>query len=365
MKKIFIFLLLLTLTIIIFSPVIFAQTENEAYTWHLDTVNAYEGNHSASCRHDPNETIQDEWLISPIINLTGYIDISFSFHWFMSYFWSVDPYDNYDLNVYYKSENESNWQLVWNEESLEPFENWVWYNSTDNKKIDLSSYREGNLARLGFQYSGCDGAQLNIDAIRVYGKQLTNPPVVDAGAPYEGYVSETINFHSNVTGGESPYTWFWDFGDNTHASKSHPIHAYNSIGNYSITVKVTDGNGISDSDSTTVTIRNMSKVPELVIDDISGIIGIHALIVNKGCIDATNIEWTILMMGGLGNNVDVIDKGNILCLEQKCCQEIQSKIITGFGLLDVTVLVKADNMNRISKQCKAIILGQIILPIKD
>ncbi|MDG6218124.1 MAG: choice-of-anchor J domain-containing protein [Candidatus Thermoplasmatota archaeon] len=156
---------------------------------------AGQANQSARCLHDPSKTSQDEWLITPTINLSGLRELYLQFNWFMSYFWSVNPYHNYDLNVYFVNENKSDWQLIWNQNQVGPFENWVWYTTA----IDLSTYQNGNLFRIGFQYNGSNGAQVNIDDIVVYRRIIRNPPIVDAGGPYEGYIGEEINFYGNAT----------------------------------------------------------------------------------------------------------------------------------------------------------------------
>src|SRR6056297_1641112 len=105
---------------------------NPDYTWHLDDMYAHMGNYSACCLHDVNASYQDEWIITPNIDMSNHSDEYLCFNFFMSYFWSVYPYDTYDLNVYISKENESNWHLIWNEEQTDPFENWNWINTSKN-----------------------------------------------------------------------------------------------------------------------------------------------------------------------------------------------------------------------------------------
>lgn len=334
-------------------------SKNMNYSWQLDNINTYKGNFSACCRHDPYKNPQNEWIITPSINLTDYYESQLCFHWFMSYFWSVYPYDNYDFAVYITSKNETDWIQLWNEEQVGLFENWIWYNTSKEETVDLSSYGAQDNIRIGFQYNGSDGAQLNVDDICVYGKKIINPLTVHAGGPYIGYIGEPIYFYGNVTGGESPYEWLWDFGDGNQSSKKNPTHIYNTIGNYSVTLKVTDVFQISDSDTTFAQIYNMSKAPELIIKNISGVYGLHATIINKGSVDATNIHWQIRMNNRFLNHITT---GNISCIKKKCYQQINSNLFKGFGLITINILVEADNMGRISKQCSAIIIGNFVLP---
>ncbi|MBC2707147.1 MAG: PKD domain-containing protein [ANME-2 cluster archaeon] len=62
-------------------------------------------------------------------------------------------------------------------------------------------------------------------------------------------------FTVNVTSGDAPLnvaftdgstnatSWLWDFGDGENSTQSNPIHAYNSVGTYSVTLTATNVNG--------------------------------------------------------------------------------------------------------------------------
>jgi len=82
------------------------------------------------------------------------------------------------------------------------------------------------------------------------------PPVADAGGPYQGTVNQTMIFDgstsSDLDGVIVNYTW--DFGDNTTGYGVKPIHSYNISGSYNITLTVKDNDGSTDSNMTTVTI---------------------------------------------------------------------------------------------------------------
>lgn len=336
------------------------QSENNNYTWQKDNVNTYAGIYSACCQHDPRKIPQNEWLITPPINLTDYYESHLSFHWFMSYFWSVYPYDNYDFTVYIRYTNRTDWIPLWSEGQIGIFDNWIWYNTSKGESIDLSSYANLDNLHIGFQYSGADGAQLNVDDICIYGNKHANPLTVDTGGPYNAYVGETIFFYGNASGGEEPYEWSWDFGDGNRSIKQNPTHAYDRIGNYSIFLQVEDSVGISNSDTTTAFITNMSKVPELIITNVSGVSKLHATILNVGDCDATEIYWEIHINNMFFKN---ITKGNISCIKKKCCHEIHSNPINRFGIVNVNILVEADNMDRISKQFMALTIGRFIIPL--
>jgi PKD repeat protein len=79
-------------------------------------------------------------------------------------------------------------------------------------------------------------------------------PVANANGPYYGTVDCNIQFTGTVLGGESPYTWHWDFGDGDSSTDQNPTHMYDDIGEYAVTLTVTDDDDKVDSDSTTATI---------------------------------------------------------------------------------------------------------------
>lgn len=65
----------------------------------------------------------------------------------------------------------------------------------------------------------------------------------DAGGPYTGIVNQTIEFNGSATGGVENYSWYWEFGDGTNSTEQNPQHIYNTTGNYSAVLTVTDDEG--------------------------------------------------------------------------------------------------------------------------
>jgi PKD repeat protein len=49
-------------------------------------------------------------------------------------------------------------------------------------------------------------------------------------------------------------SWFWDFDDGKTSTEQNPRHRYRKIGNYSVTLTVTDDGGVSNSTSKNVTV---------------------------------------------------------------------------------------------------------------
>lgn len=69
---------------------------------------------------------------------------------------------------------------------------------------------------------------------------------------------ESILFRAEVTGGFSPYTYQWDFGDGMVSTDTAPVHAYNSAGQYTVSLTVTDdrGNTAVDTRDDYITVQS-------------------------------------------------------------------------------------------------------------
>ena len=110
----------------------------------------------------------------------------------------------------------------------------------------------GTGERVAYSYDGdrCGAAVLHIE--------YDIPPVADADGPYQGTTGVTIQFDgtgsSDVDGTITTYQW--NFGDGQAGSGAAPTHAYTTAGDYTVTLTVTDNNGLTDDDQTTVTVAN-------------------------------------------------------------------------------------------------------------
>jgi hypothetical protein len=77
----------------------------------------------------------------------------------------------------------------------------------------------------------------------------------DAGDDYEAVVNEPIQFYGSAEGGVEPYTWNWTFGDGNTSIEQNPQHTYNTTGNFTAILKVTDKEGNDASDIVKVEIK--------------------------------------------------------------------------------------------------------------
>jgi len=88
-------------------------------------------------------------------------------------------------------------------------------------------------------------------------------PTANAGGPYSGGKNRGISFDG--TGSSDPdgtiVAYAWDFGDGGSASTATATHVYGAAGVYTVTLLVTDNDGLTDVDTTTATIEDLAPLP--------------------------------------------------------------------------------------------------------
>jgi PKD repeat protein len=59
-------------------------------------------------------------------------------------------------------------------------------------------------------------------------------------------LGNTINFYGTASGGMEPYnSWYYDFGDGNFSEQQNTTHTYDTLGNFSVTMNVTDDQNIT------------------------------------------------------------------------------------------------------------------------
>lgn len=83
-------------------------------------------------------------------------------------------------------------------------------------------------------------------------------PVADAGGPYLGNIGEPILFDASESYDEdgSIVTYQWQFGDGDTGTGVNPTHPYSDDSIHTVTLTVTDEDGLTDSITTTACIGN-------------------------------------------------------------------------------------------------------------
>jgi hypothetical protein len=64
-----------------------------------------------------------------------------------------------------------------------------------------------------------------------------------------------ISFTDQTSGGDTPYTYSWDFGDGGTSSSANPSHLYAAPGTYTVTSTITENGGVTNSASYTVDVN--------------------------------------------------------------------------------------------------------------
>ena len=84
-----------------------------------------------------------------------------------------------------------------------------------------------------------------------------SPPPLTATFTYNPsspVVGQTVMFSASASGGTSPYTYIWSFGDGTTGTGSSLTHTYSVAGSYNVTLTTTDSSGQSVTSSKTVVV---------------------------------------------------------------------------------------------------------------
>jgi PKD repeat protein len=86
-----------------------------------------------------------------------------------------------------------------------------------------------------------------------------DPPVTNAGPNQSGVEGQTLSFAGSFTDAGSGHTYLWVFGDGATSSASlTPTHTYVDDGTFTVSLSVTDAGGLTNTDTLTATIANVS-----------------------------------------------------------------------------------------------------------
>jgi len=99
------------------------------------------------------------------------------------------------------------------------------------------------------------------------GSPANQPPVADAGGPYNGFLNVPITLDGS--GSYDPdgtiVAWLWDLGDGNTSTYQNPTHTYTQTGNFPLSLTVTDDDGATNTDSSSsVTIDEDNEPPSKV-----------------------------------------------------------------------------------------------------
>jgi parallel beta-helix repeat protein len=93
--------------------------------------------------------------------------------------------------------------------------------------------------------------------VKEYSPSENQAPTADAGGPYSGNVNVSLSFNGSNSydpDEDNIVSYEWDFGDGTNSTGTNPTHIYSAVGNYTVTLTVTDDHASKNTDSTYVNI---------------------------------------------------------------------------------------------------------------
>ncbi|RCV64106.1 PKD repeat-containing protein [Methanophagales archaeon] len=121
-----------------------------------------------------------------------------------------------------------------------------------------------------YESDGDCGTKTKADYIRVI--NVNEPPVSDPSGPYTGTEGVAIAY-----GGSDSYdpdgsivAYEWEFGDGSTATGVVPTHTYAQNGTYSVSLKVTDDEGATNTSTTTATIADTEPTAAISATPTSG-----------------------------------------------------------------------------------------------
>jgi hypothetical protein len=107
-----------------------------------------------------------------------------------------------------------------------------------------------------------------------------------------------------------------------------------------------------------------SGLAELSIGNIKGPMGIKADVSNIGANDASNVEWSIAVTGGLLKLVNKSNTGTVPTLAAGTSTPISVGTFIGFGKISIVITASAQNALEVKATKSAFLLGPFVLCIK-
>jgi PKD repeat protein len=157
----------------------------------------------------------------------------------------------------------------------------------------------------GFSQTSVDMDENGIGDLpyNIYENEFDYLPLVSLSSP-QNPVIPTANFTSSITNGTAPLLvqftdfsenaieWNWDFGDGTNSREQNPVHTYLVAGNYTVTLTVSNIEGI-DSKLSTITVLGPVLPAEPPVKNAANISAPVNVQIGNLSQNANEINWNI------------------------------------------------------------------------
>ncbi len=119
------------------------------------------------------------------------------------------------------------------------------------------------------------GAGIHSLTIRAAVIPPPQPPVADPNGPYSGTTGTPVALDGSASSDADGtiVSYHWDFGDSNVGTGATPTHSYADPGTYTVTLTVTDDDGLTDTETTTAEITDETDIlrelpsPPLVLEE--------------------------------------------------------------------------------------------------
>src|SRR3989441_2868339 len=78
-------------------------------------------------------------------------------------------------------------------------------------------------------------------------------------SPTSPSINQQVTFTATVSGGTTPFSYAWNFGDGSTGTGNPATHSYITANTYTVTLTVTDGNGKTTTSTQPVTVSNVPR----------------------------------------------------------------------------------------------------------
>jgi len=171
--------------------------------------------------------------------------------------------------------------------------------------------------------------------------------VVNIGGSSHVAEGDAASFTSTVSGGRSPYSYQWNFGDGVVSNLANPTHVYENSGTYTVTLKVTDATGSQETKSRSITV-GQTDTSEVEINNVKAGLLLSATIDSDDQVSwAIDVEGIVLF----GGHADGTAVGST---------QVRLPFSLGFGKVDITITAGS-----VQEQYTATMIGPFLFNLQE